>query len=298
MRLAGVALLVVLLAACDKGSRPEPVVVYAASDAHSSLHESFAAFTAESDIPVTVRLGEPASNVANVIGDHGSPPPDILITTTIGDIWRAAEQGALRPIQSSNLRSLPDTLRDPDGLWFALTYHAAVIVMADDLGMKRQQRQPQSYADLGDDAYRGQLCLASSTLPAYRSLIAMLIHENGRRPAELIVRGWVRNLALPPFSTELKLLNAIRAGTCDYGIIHDNMAEDVTVIWPEVTHIDIEGVGIARHSRYPESAQQLVNWLLAESDIELHVQASDANVGIAGWNDEEARLLAERASYR
>lgn len=294
MKFVGIALFVVLLAACDKGPRPEPVVVYAASDVHSTLHESFAAFTAKTDIPVTVRLGEPATNVANVIGDHGSPPADILITTTISDIWRAADQGALRPIQSRNLESLPESLRDPDDLWFALTYHAAVIAATDDSASPR----PQSYADLGDDAYRGQICLASSTLPAYRSLVAMLIHENSRRPAELIVRGWVRNLALPPFSTEQQLLKAMQAGTCRFGIIRNTVAEDVAIIWPQVTHIDIEGVGIARHSRYPESAQQLVDWLLAEYDVELHPQASDENIGIAGWKDEEARLLAERAGYR
>lgn len=294
MRLVGIALFIVLLAACDKGPRPEPVVVYAAQDVHSTLHESFAAFTDETGIPVTVHLGEPATNAANVIGNHGSPPADVLITTTIGDIWHAADQGALRPIQSSNLNLLPAALRDPDGLWFAFTYHAAVIVMAKDSASPH----PQSYADLGDDAYRGQLCLASSTLPAYRSLIAMLIHENGRRPAELLVRSWVRNLALPPFVMEEKLLNAIQTGSCGYGIISNNIAEDVEVIWPQVAYFDIEGVGIARHSRYPEAAQQLLDWMLSENDVKLHPLASETNVGIAGWKDEDARLLAERASYR
>jgi hypothetical protein len=40
-----------------------------------------------------------------------------------------------------------------------------------------------------------------SSLSKNRSLIAMMIQDLGVRPAERIVRGWVRNLAVSPFST-------------------------------------------------------------------------------------------------
>jgi hypothetical protein len=56
-------------------------------------------------------------------------------------------------------------------------------------------------------------------------------------------------------------------------------------------------MGIGRHAQNPERAQQMIDWL-----IDNHVPREDdkrpqRNVAIAGWGNQEARLLAERAGY-
>ena len=62
-------------------------------------------------------------------------------------------------------------------------------------------------------------------------------------------------------------------------------------------YVDIDGIGVARHARYPEAAHVLVNWMLNEKPITDLAWSNGKNVGIAGWRDEDARLLAERAGY-
>jgi iron(III) transport system substrate-binding protein len=289
-----IALSLFLLAACDSSPRHEPVVVYVAGGESATLAKRFALFTQATGIPVTQRFGESNIHTNSVIENRGSPPADLLLTDNIADIWRAADQGALRPIASKALATMPGYLRDPDGMWIALDYRLAVIAKHSTTA----RLSPSSYVELAEPAYKGKLCLVSSRLPRSRMLIAMLIDDLGRRPAELVVRKWVRNLASPPFESDLALLEAVRAGVCQYGIVSSAYTHDAISVIPVSAYYDIDGIGIVRHARYPESAQRLMHWLVTNNELDIPTGASRHNIGVAGWRDEEAVLLAERASYR
>ena len=52
-----------------------------------------------------------------------------------------------------------------------------------------------------------------------RALLAMLIGDLGERPAERVVRGWLRNLALPPFKESARLQAALESGECGVAIV-------------------------------------------------------------------------------
>jgi len=310
-------LAILLVTACDSEPeeprvRYETVVVYAAYDDKDYLPALFADFTAESRIPVTVRYGDAKQLVDEVIANRGSPPADVLLTTNVADAWRAADEGGLRPIAAANVAGVAANLRDPDNLWTAMSM--SVITIAG--GPDAEQVPPTTYSELARPIYSGSLCLSSSSLSANRALIAMLISELGLKPAERIVRGWVRNLAVPVFESEDALVEALAAGTCDYAIVSDSVVATGRIL-PDTAYVDIEGIGIARHARYPESAEKLVNWLLSadvqvrhasgtkahpvlanQPDSPLRAKISRKNVGLAGWQDTDAVLLAERAGYR
>lgn len=295
-RLAVIAAVSMLaITGCDSTPRPDPVVVYATAVDETTLVNWFAEFTEETGIPVTVSFGDSFTNTENVIGSRGVPPADVLLTSTVIDIWRAADEGALRPIQAEAFKSVPPVLRDPDGLWAALDVRYAVIGVSPHVQVGR-------VSDLDDLAHArlsGQLCLSSSALPLNRTLIAMLIEDLGIKPAERMVRAWVRNLALAPFPTEAKLVAALRSGACGYGIFSSSIKTDgIKRISPEPLYIDVDGVGVARHAVHPESAHLLVDWMLGQKLLREPVSSNGRNIGLAGWRDEDARLLAERAAYR
>jgi iron(III) transport system substrate-binding protein len=327
-----VSAIAMLVAACDsklpteterpESARPEPVVVYASYADETYLSDLFSRFTDKAGFPVTVRYGEPAQLVGDVIANRGSPPADVLLTRNVADISRAAEEGALRPIAARNISSIPEFLRDSDSLWVATGLRVAVILCSQD----SVGDGPQTYADLAKPEFHERVCLSSPTLTVNRSLIGMLISELGVRPTEVMVRGWVRNLALPPFETEAALFRAVDEGTCEYGIISSTRAifststrgdGNADFVMPQPAYFDIEGIGIARHARYPEAAQMLVDWVLSVEAQRKHAlgvqqyssrsdqlgeetarRISQRNVGLAGWHDNDAELLAKRAGYR
>lgn len=307
--LSAVCALLLALAACGgeppdpepsaaTAIRPEPVVVYAAHDDPTYWPGVFADFTRETGIRVTVRQRDAGTIVNEVIENHGTPPADILLTPSVHGAWLAADEGALRPLRSEVVATHVDAaLRDPDGYWAAVRMRSALIVHAADF---TDTAGITGFADLGKPAYAGQLCLTTSSLPLNRVLIATLIDLHGARAAELTVRQWIANLSLPPFDDESELRDAINAGTCKLGILSSDAAVDIAVIdgvanAPQV--VDIDGIGIARHAREPESALRLIEWLF-DSGAARPSAASDARpVSRAAWRIDDAIMLAERAGF-
>ena len=309
-------LTVLILVACESEPPGPPVIVFAAYPEGPYLAEYFLEFTEQTGTQVTVMFGESSLHVDMILGNRGSPSADVFITREIEHLWRAGDRGALRPIQGKKIAAVPDFLKDGDNLWAAMNYQIAVIASRLPLG----DEWPLTYGELADSRYLGQVCVSSAELPVNRALIAMLIDDIGLKKAERTVRGWMLNLAKPPFETDHKLLAAIETGDCKFGLLsgwtngaaHSSQADVGTqVVRPQPSYVEIEGVGIARHSHNPDAAQALVDWLLSEPSNQQHALALRAssiyagphasirekNVGIAGWRDEDARLLAERAGY-
>lgn len=282
------AFCVLAVVACEQEPVGPPVVVYASSGDDTTLQSWLEEFTDSTGIPVTVVDGASGANTDAVISNRGTPSADILLTDNVADIWRAAEEGALRPIQSERLSAVPGVLRDPDGLWVALEYRYAAIKVAPRIAVA----QASNYAELAALELRDEVCLSSSELAVNRALIAMLIQDMGVKPAERIVRGWMQNLAAPPFSTEAELEAAIDSGSCGYGIVSTTSRADGEF------YLDIDGIGVARHARQADAAQTLVDWMLKEKALPAPVASNGKNVGISGWRDRDARLLVERAGYR
>jgi len=292
----GVALGVLLmLAACGGAKEPQgpAIVVFATGEEGDALTELLADFTDDTGIPVSFEWGSSADNADRLIEKSGIAA-DVLITDNVADAWRVADSGAFLPVRSTAFANLHASLKDPDGYWAAIDVRPFVIAHRNDT-----RPLTASYDDLGTDVFKGRVCLSSSRLSINRSLIAFLIEERGVKEAERLVRRWVKNLAMPPFASEEEVLDAMRTGDCDYGIA--SMANDLdglTPFSPPPYYFDASAVGVGRHAQQPESAQRLMDWLLRNRGMEFRGEHDPPSAGIAGWRDQEARLLAERAGYR
>jgi len=280
----------VLLAGCNLAPR-SPVIVYVPSE----YAEQAQAWLPKSGLAVTVIAGDSTSNTDLIVAKRESPRADVLLTSGVVDVWHAADSGALRPIAGEAFHDVPKIFKDPDGMWAAIASRYTTIGTAPGLDIM----DIIDLRKLAAPELSGQVCLSSSVLADNRALIAMLIAEFGDRPAERIVRGWVRNLAAPPFSSVGQLVNALRSGDCRYGIISSDVdISGIHRIELATRYYNIQGVGVARHAQYPEAAQQLVDWMLSQHELEELPASNSRDVGQVGWFEEEARLLAERAGYR
>lgn len=322
-----VAASMLLSAACDRAPGPvnnttseEPVVVYFAGESDAHLRIVLDAYSDMFGVPVTVRRGSARRIVDDVIADEIKPPADVLITSSVVDISRAAEEGALRPLfMPTTKERIPAWLRDPDDFWYGLSYRPAVVVFG---AIASDAAESSAYADLADARFSGRLCLSSSRNAVSRSVIAMLIESMGSKSAEIVVRGWLSNLAQPVFETEEQLVSALQSGDCHVGIASGaavakaNATGSGTTLsfsTPAPAFVDIEGVGIARHARNPRGAAALVEWLF-EDDVQSKLatatwaypatgsaeggqQVGAGNVGLVAWHEEDAAMLAERARY-
>ena len=329
-RVATGLLAVLSLGACERPApepltpapRPEPVVVYASYEDQNYLPSLFAEFTRETGIPVSVRHRPEQQIVNEVIEKRGSPPADMLLTRSVHGVWRAADEGALRPLQSEKVASVvPDSLRGPDGYWTAIGFDTINVVCS--AGNTRDCESVSMFDDLSEPEFQGQLCLSAPSLAVNRTLIAAMIADHGLRPAETLVRGWIKNLVLPPYDNEEALLQAVAAGKCRLAVVSGHAYREfgrptVAAKWPQPGYFDVAAVGIGRHARNPESARRLVEWLVgtdaqtAQFEVTgLHpanpdipgisaaspVTARERNAAVFGLFETEAVKLAERARW-
>lgn len=317
MRTLATLLVTLLLASCGKAPEEEAsttlapasptaptiagdVVVFAAENMPGDFDAHTVPFTDETGVRVSVRRKPPADVVDDVIADRGRPPADVVITPDVAGAWRAADTGALLPLAAETLAAVPPKLRDPDNYWAAVDVRLAAIVY-DPAGF--EPAAFDGYEALGGARFGDKLCLSSSADATNRALIAMLIDKLDVRPAEVVVRGWMANLAHAPFASQGELIEAIRSGRCAAGIIGIEAGaaapEGLSVHLPKPAYGSVQTIGVARHARNPEAARRFVAWYL--DGIYKTLDAPDLaarNVGVAGRFDEEARLLAERAGYR
>ncbi len=318
--------------ALDGATAPKPVVVYSAR-AEQLIKPIFDAYTAATGVPVRYMTDSEQPLIQKLKAEGATTVADILLTVDAGNLWYAAEEGVLRPAYSDVLESnIPAHLRDPENLWFAMSVRARTIVYDT---RKIDPSQLTGYADLADEKWKGKLCLRTSAKVYNQSLVAMMIAQMGERETEIVVRGWVDNLATSVFANDTKLIEAIAAGQCQVGIVNtyyfgrlqrENPDIPVAIFWPTAetggVHVNVSGAGITRHSRNPEGAKALLEWmsgevgqqLLAGENLEYpanpavepsplvaawgEFDASPMNVTQAGVFQADAVKLMDRADYR
>lgn len=313
--------------------RAAPVIVYAAG-IDAQIRPLLEAYGAESKQKVHLEVGVFEELFASMQRHGNGSSADLLIADNIGDLWQAVENDLYRPVYSPSLdEKIPAALRDPEQLWRAIAFRAQIVVYNPHLVSAEKVAAIENYASLGDAIWSGKICLSSSTVPGNRSLIAFLIRQLGKRDAELLVRGWQRNLGQLVFAQESELLQAIAKGQCSVGIVGSHRlafylrgrpAANVAPHWFATegqTHIEVTAAGVTRHAENPQAATALLEWMTTEQPAALFAAlgltfpanpAASTDASIDSWRvhvslpvsiadlgylHEEADKLAERAHY-
>jgi len=93
-------------------ARAEQVVVYSAR-IEQLIKPMFDAFTKDTGIGVKFVTDKEGALLARLKAEGKNTPADMLITTDAGNLWEAAREGLLRPVESKTLEvNIPAYLRD------------------------------------------------------------------------------------------------------------------------------------------------------------------------------------------
>ncbi|RZO82379.1 MAG: extracellular solute-binding protein [Oceanococcus sp.] len=256
-----------------KTQTAKELVVYSARN-EQLIQPLIAEYQAQRGIKVKLVTAKAGPLLERIKAEGANSPADILLTVDAGNLWQAAQSGLLSPLDSAALlAAIPAHLRDPEQQWFGLSVRARTIVHHPD---RAPADSLSTYEALAESAFKGRLCLRTSKKVYNQSLVAMLIAEHGEARTEEIVKGWVANLAAPPFSNDTAVMNAIAAGQCDVGIVNTyyfgrlqkadpNYA--LRLFWPNQNgsgvHVNVSGGAVVQASDAPVQAQTFLEWLAA-----------------------------------
>lgn len=251
----------------------------------------FQKFEEQTGIKVNVVKASADELIQKMESEGPQSPADLLMTVDAGRLVRAKDKDLLQPVESETLtKSIPSHLRDNGGHWFGLTKRARVIVYDKD---KVNPTDLSTYEALTDPKWNDKILIRSSGNIYNQSLMASIIANNGKEEAKVWAAGVVENFARPPKGNDRDQVKAILAGEGELAIINTyylgllinskdsnevNAGKAVSVFFPNQedrgTHINISGIGVAKHAPNKENAVKFIEYLASEEVQEIFAKAN------------------------
>jgi iron(III) transport system substrate-binding protein len=310
----------------------DSLTVYSTRKEHL-IKPLFDAFNAKTGIKVKYLTGKGGALIERIKLEGKKTKADLFMTVDAGNLWYAASQNLFQPVKSEVIENnIPEHLRDPEGLWSGLSVRARTIIYSTD---RVKPSELSTYQDLANKKWNGKLCLRTSKKVYTKSLVASLIHHDGMEKTTDVVRGWVDNLAATPHAEDVQIMTSILAGQCDVGIVNSYyfgrlQAEDPNVplklFWANQnttgTHVNVSGAGVTKHSKNPEDAIKLLEFLSSIEAQKIYVglnkeypasqkikadnlialwgdfNQDKMNLSVAGKNQADSVSLMQREGYK
>lgn len=277
-----------LAPACSEqsGESGEAVPITGEVNIYSSRHydtdlKLYEDFTRATGIKVNRIEADADALIERIEAEGEFSPADLFITVDAGRLWRAEQAGILAPVDSAVLKErLPENLRHPQGLWFGLSTRARIIIYDKAKGAPQGLA---NYADLANPAFKGEICMRSSSNIYNISLLSSIIAHKGAAEAEGWAKGVVANFRQAPQGNDTSMIEAVAAGQCRISVVNtyylaryaggDAKAkaifDKVGVIFPDQngagTHVNVSGAGLVKTAPNRENAVKFLEYLTSDS---------------------------------
>ena len=236
-------------------------------------------FTQQTGIVVTVIQGKPDELTQRMKLEAENGTADVFIAGDASNLWRAAQDGLLQPVNSTDLTAhIPAGMRDPQNRWFAFSSRSRILVY----DRKRVKlKQLSTYEGLADPRWQSDILIRSAINLDNQSMLAAMIDAIGAAKAENWVKGLVENFARSPRGTDADQVRAIVNLQGTIAIVNsssfaamlsgnngnvDTSLQELAVFFPNQhdrgLSINISGAGIATHAPHPANAAKFLAFML------------------------------------
>ncbi len=264
----------------------------------------YAEFTKETGITVNRIEAKADELIARMEAEGKNSPADVFIAVDVGRMARAEDAGILAPFDSAVIEErIPGHFQHPDNLWFGVSQRARIIFYAKD----RVENPPQTYEELADDAWKGKICIRSSSNIYNQSLLASIIEVHGAEAAKNWAAGVVANMARAPQGGDTDQLRGIVSGECDVVVANhyyflrgfDKDIDGLTTgidnigwVFPNQddrgVHVNLATASKAANSPNPEQATALLEFLTSNFAQKQFATQNNEYAAVEGAADDES----------
>jgi iron(III) transport system substrate-binding protein len=237
-------------------------------------------FTQETGIAVNLVTGNADNLITRLKSEGKYSPADLLLTTDVGRLYRAKEQGLTQAVESSAaMNAIPTNFRDEQGHWLGLSLRARPLMVSKS---NAEALAITNLEQLALPKWKGKICIRSSNNIYNQSMVAALIAQLGETATQAWLNDFVSNFARSPQGGDRDQIKAVAAGLCDIAIANtyylagmlstddettQEQAKKVKVIWPNQAdrgaHINISGVALTKNAPNKAAAIKLIDFLLS-----------------------------------
>jgi iron(III) transport system substrate-binding protein len=246
------------------------------------------AFTEKTGIKTNVLFVRDGLN-ERVAAEGQNSPADLMLTVDISRLVEAKAAGITQPVNSPVLTSaIPQSYRDREGHWFALTLRARVVYASKD----RVPQNSITYEELADPKWKGRICSRSGQHAYNTSLFASMIAHKGEAATEEWLKGLKANLAQKPSGGDREQARDVYAGKCDLAIGNtyymalmlknpeqQAWAQSVKVLFPNAadrgTHVNVSGAALLKHAPNRANAIKLMEFLVSPEAQRIYAEGNN-----------------------
>ena len=269
-----------ILTGCANSTSDQVVNIYSARH-YESDQKIYEEFEKEEGIKVNVIQGSAEELMEKMEREGKNTQADLFITVDGGILHTAKSRDLLQSSISDKVeKQVPADFRDIDNNWIGIATRARVIIYSKD---RVDPSELSTYEDLASDKWKGKFLARSSTSLYNQSLVASLIALDGEEKVEEWARGLVNNFARDPKGNDRDQAKDIVAGLGDVAIVNTyyigllansedkeevKVTNDIGVFFPNGettgTHLNISGVGIAKHAKNKDNAMKFIEYITDE----------------------------------
>ena len=280
-------------------------------DSDIQLYEKFTSLTG---IKVNVVSGKDKALQKRMIEEGNDSKADIYITADAGRLGAFDQKEMFQKLNSSKIeKQVPKNLRSEN--WTGIAKRARILYYSKDR-VNSSEIQNLTYENLADIKWKNRIAIRKSDNIYNQSLIASLIHNNGKKNVEVWMKSFVNNFARSPKGNDRAQILAVAAGEADLAVANtyyyalmlsgqkgeeqQNAAKKVIPFFPNQsergTHINISGGGILKNSPNPENARKLLEFLLTK-EAQTHIVQNTFEYSILD-NVEPHELIKKMGEFK
>ncbi len=248
-------------------------------------------FTDATGITINRIEGKADELLARMMAEGANSPADVLITVDTSRLARAKDSGVLQAVDSDLLEAkIPANLQDADNQWFGFSQRSRIIFF----DKQAIENPPQTYAELADPAYKGQICIRSSSNTYNQTLLAAIVAHEGEEAATEWAQGVVDNMARAPQGGDTDQLRGIVSGECGIAVSNtyyfaralrtdvDGVSEAIDrigYVFPDQdgtgAHMNLSGAGVAANAPNRDNAVKFLEYLASDQAQEYFSAGND-----------------------
>lgn len=224
-------------------------------------------------------------------------PADLVMTVDIANLQQIVDADVLQPVDSAVLKTaVPEELRSPADLWYALTTRARVVYAHKD---RVADGEVTTYEDLASEKWRGRICTRPGVHDYNLALLAAVIGHHGEAAAKEWAAGLKANLARKPEGNDRGQVKAIWAGECDISLTNTYYmgamladpeqkawADAVRIVFPTFadggTHLNVSGIAMTKAAPNRDAAVQLMEFLVSPEAQAIYAEVNHEYPVLAG----------------
>ena len=308
-----ITILLFVLSAINNLANANEVNVFSSRhyDSDIQLYEKFTSLTG---IKVNVVSGKDKALQKRMIEEGKDSKADIYITADAGRLGAFDQKKMFQKLNSSKIeKQVPKNLRSEN--WTGIAKRARILYYSKDR-VSSSEIQNLTYENLAEAKWKNRIAIRKSDNIYNQSLIASLIHNNGKKNVEEWMKSFVNNFARSPKGNDRAQILAVAAGEADLAVANtyyyalmlsgqkgeeqQNAAKKVIPFFPNQsergTHINISGGGISKNSPNSENARRLLEFLLTK-EAQTHIVQNTFEYSILD-NVEPHELIKKMGEFK